>query len=142
MPGQGSGLQSHFMTAVTAPSLHDLRAPRRAVVLWLLLAMLFARGLVAPGFMPVFGAGGVGIVLCTPQGPKTLWQADEAAGGQHAVAGEHCAFGLALGMAALAGPLPALELAGAPPLVVTAIRSALPARHAGGTSARGPPSYS
>ena len=130
------------MTTAATPSLHSLRAPRQFAVLWLLLAMLFARGLVAPGFMPVFGAGGVGIVLCTPQGPKTLWKADEAAGGQHSVGGEHCAFGLALGMAALSGQQPALELSRTPPLVVSAVRSALPARHEGGGSARGPPSHS
>lgn len=130
------------MTAEALPSLHTLRSPRRAAVLWLLLAVLFARGLVAPGFMPVFAGGGVGIVLCTPQGPKTLWQADTGAGGQHAAAGEHCAFGLALGMAALSAALPSLDFAPASGIAAAPPRSVLAPRQPGGTSARGPPSHS
>ncbi|AXQ29507.1 hypothetical protein D0B54_12750 [Solimonas sp. K1W22B-7] len=129
------------MTVAPTPSLHHLRTPRRAAVLWLLLAVLFARGLVAPGFMPQFGAGGVGIVLCTPQGPKTLWKTDETPAGQHAV-GEQCAFGLALGMAGLAAAAPLLDLALAPLRVVVRPQAAVTPRRERGTSARGPPSYS
>ncbi len=130
------------MTADPTPSLHHLRAPRRAALLWLLLVALFARGLVAPGFMPQFGAGGVSIVLCTPQGPKTLWKADEAPGTGHAQQAEQCAFGLALGMAAAVAAAPSLDLA---TVAVAVVSQPLPAAsqwRERGTSARGPPSYS
>ena len=132
------------MSTDTAPSLHHLRASRSVVLLWLLLAALFARGLVAPGFMPQFGAGGVGIVLCTPQGPKTLWQAGDAiaGGGQHA-GGEHCAFGLALGMAVATGPASALlDLSAASVAVSARPQPAVVPWRERGTSARGPPSHS
>jgi hypothetical protein len=131
------------MTAEAAPSLHHLRSPRRALLLWLLLAALFARGLVAPGFMPQFGAGGVGIVLCTPQGPKTLWQAGDALGGGQHAGGEHCAFGLALGMAAATGPATAaLVLAAESTPVAARPQPAIVSWRERGTSARGPPSHS
>lgn len=130
------------MSRASVLSLQPLRAPRQLALLWLLLAAMFARGLVAPGFMPAFGAGGVGIVLCTPQGPKTLWQQADPAAARHADGGGHCAFGVSLDLAGVAPQAPLLALAG--PVFVDALP--LPAwastRVPGGHSARGPPIHS
>ncbi|HSW11286.1 MAG TPA: hypothetical protein VLI06_00510 [Solimonas sp.] len=128
------------MSSASPSLLHLLRRPSGALLGLLLLAML-ARGLVAPGFMPRFGAEGVSIVLCTPQGAKTLWQG-EAAASAHADGSEHCAFGLALGAAALPPALPQL-----PARVLATAQSVSPAltagrRLSGAHSARGPPRYS
>lgn len=122
-----------------AVSLHRV-ARRPSALLWLLLAAVLARGLVAPGFMPAFGQGGVAIVLCTPSGAKTLWKAEDA-GGHQATPG--CAFAMALGMAAL--PSAATGLAVVAPLTdVAAAPSVTPAgaRPALAYRARAPPLYS
>lgn len=129
------------MNPAADSSLHLMRAPRRVALLWLLLVALFARGLVAPGFMPRVDAQGVGIVLCTPQGPRTVWPAGDAP--QAHVAGEqHCAFGLALGMAAL--PVLPATLSLVPATAPDALPAVAPVSRAVPTpySARGPPSYS
>lgn len=128
---------------MTSPlSLHRL-VRRPSALLGLLLLALFARGLVAPGFMPVFGQGGaVAIVLCTPQGPATRWTVD--AGGTHAaVDAAGCAFGAALGMAGLLPELPSEVASGMSAVPVAATTPArVPAGPASPYRARGPPAYS
>ncbi|HEY0974106.1 MAG TPA: DUF2946 family protein [Solimonas sp.] len=65
---------------------------------WLLLFVL-ARGMLAPGFMPTFGAGGLSIQLCTPQGAETVWIGGDVAAQAHGSL--ECPFGLSLGLAAI-----------------------------------------
>jgi hypothetical protein len=71
---------------------------------WLLLFLL-ARGMLAPGFMPAFGAGGFSIELCTPQGAKTVWIGGEQTAEAHGSL--ECPFGMSLGLAALPAQAPA-----------------------------------
>ena len=119
-------------------SLDRLRADRRLALLWLLLAGLFVRGLVAPGYMPQVGPEGVSIVLCTPAGPKTVWQADDLSG--HAAQQDQgCPFALALGLAGLAVSAPAVDLVPGSLQVVALRPAVLPPRVARSGSARGPP---
>jgi hypothetical protein len=122
-------------------SLHRLCADRRLALLWLLLAGLFVRGLVAPGYMPQIGPQGVSIVLCTPAGAKTVWQADEMAG--HAAQQDQgCSFSLALGLAGFVVSAPAIDLAPESLQVAALPTAALPPRIERAGSARGPPIHS
>jgi len=81
-------------------SLHCLRLRRPSALLWLLLAALLLRGMLAPGFMPQPGAKGFAVVLCTVGGARTVWTTPEAA--HEASSG--CAYAMAVGMAALPAP--------------------------------------
>lgn len=122
-------------------SLHRLRAHRRLALLWLLLAGLFVRGLVAPGYMPQIGPQGVSIVLCTPAGAKTVWQADDMAG--HAAQQDQgCSFSLALGLAGFVVSSPAIDLAPESLQVAALPAAALSPRIERAGSARGPPIHS
>jgi len=128
------------LNPVHASLLHRLRRPSAGLLALLLLALL-ARGLIGPGFMPRLGAEGVSIVLCTPQGARTVPAAiaDVAA---HLPGDTHCAFGLALGMAGLpagASPVFASAPAARPELVAATAARHAPRRH---YSARAPPSDS
>lgn len=129
------------MNREPALSLHRLRADRCLALLWLLLAGLFVRGLIAPGYMPLIGPEGVSIVLCTPAGAKTVWQADDMAG-HAAQQDQSCSFALALGLAGFAVSAPAIDLAPEAVQVVALPTAALPPRIERTGSARGPPAYS
>ena len=105
---------------------------------WLLLFVL-ARGMFAPGFMPAFGAAGVSIQMCSPQGQQALWSGGELAESHGSL---DCPFGLSLGLAALPSHPSQLDVhraQEAPQLPVShAAASAVTAVY----QARGPPSYS
>lgn len=122
-------------------SLHRLRVDRRLALLWLLLAGLFVRGLVAPGYMPQIGPEGVSIVLCTPAGAKTVWQADDLTG-HAAQQDQSCSFALALGLAGFAVSAPAVDLTPESVQVVALPTVVLPPRIERTGSARGPPVHS
>jgi len=116
--------------------LHRLRRPSAGLLALLLLALL-ARGLIGPGFMPRLGAEGVSIVLCTPQGVKTV-----PGVAIHPAGDAQCVFGLALGMAGL--PSVATDFSARPASAESAIlvpgRISLAAVRP--YSARGPPQFS
>ena len=137
-----AGLESPPMNREPLFSLHRLRADRRLAVLWLLLAGLLVRGLIAPGFMPQIGPQGIAIVLCTPTGTKTVWQADAAAG--HSVQqDQNCSFALALGMPALPALPSALQFVAAAEAGALPPVAAVPARPpVFAHGARGPPQLS
>ncbi len=105
---------------------------------WLLLLVL-ARGMLAPGFMPAFGAGGVSIQMCSPQGQQALWIGGELAESHGSL---DCPFGLSLGLAALPSVPSLLDVARrqeAPQLPVSTVAvSAVAAVY----QARGPPAFS
>lgn len=126
------------MNTVPAKLMHALRRPSGAWLALLVLALL-ARGLIGPGFMPQFGREGISVVLCTPQGAKSVPAEGLVA---HQAGDAQCVFGMALAMAGLP--------AAAPGVFVRATVEApqfFPATPAAATtarpySARGPPSYS
>jgi len=136
-----SGINWSRMHRESALSLHRLRADRRLALLWLLLAGLFVRGLIAPGYMPQIGPEGVSIVLCTPAGAKTVWLADEMA--DHAAQQDQsCPFALALGLAGFAASAPTIDLWPESEQAVAPPAAALPRRIERTGSARGPPIHS
>jgi len=97
--------------------LHRIRQLRDTALFGWLLLFVVARGLLAPGVMPAFGAQGVSVVLCTAQGPQATWPAK--AGIALAHGSLDCPFGLSVGLAAL--PLAATDL----PIAAATVESPL-----------------
>jgi hypothetical protein len=118
-------------------SLAYFRRLHRQAFHGVLLALLVARGLLAPGVMPAWHDAAPTLVMCTAQGLILGASAADAASATGLA--ESCAFGMALGLAAL--PVTAATLGLESPRLPSRespdgeFRQA-PPRHA---AARGPP---
>ena len=111
---------------------------RHAVVLWLLFASLFARGMLPAGTMLSFNGQHLDVVLCNAQAGHAALQIDLATGAStHA---DSCPFALALSMAGVASAaIPLLTFAYAQHHAVTPETLAAAVSFLSPYPARGPP---
>ncbi len=111
---------------------------RHAVVLWLLFAALFARGMLPAGTMLSFNGQHLDVVLCNAQAGHAAQRIDIGPGaGTHA---DSCPFALALSMAGVvSATIPLLTFAYAQYLAVTPATVAAAVSFFSPYPARGPP---